>query len=111
MKLLTVVLRPEQLPAVKQALFDVEIRHMTAVPVLGTASATEQSMYRGVRHEISLFKRLRLELALNDHKVETAMEAIAKGANETGGFGKIFVTELVDTMTIFSGERGERTLK
>ena len=49
MKMIIAVINPEQLPAVKQALFDAEIRHMTATSVLGTAPRTEQQMYRGVK--------------------------------------------------------------
>ena len=37
MKLVTALIRSEQLPAVKQALFDVQIRHLTATSVRGNA--------------------------------------------------------------------------
>jgi nitrogen regulatory protein PII len=37
MKMIVAVIKPEQMPAVKQALFDAEIRHMTATSVMGTA--------------------------------------------------------------------------
>ena len=61
MKMVVALIRPEQLPSVKQTLFDAQIRHMTATTVQGTGTRTEQSMYRGVAKEVSLF-RLRLEL-------------------------------------------------
>jgi nitrogen regulatory protein PII len=51
-----------------------------------------------------------VELAVSDDRLETAMEAIAEGAREAGGWGRIFVTELHDVMTIWTGERGPRTL-
>jgi nitrogen regulatory protein PII len=110
MKLVVAVIRPEQLPSVKQALFDAQIRHMTATTVQGTGTRTEQSMYRGVAKEVSLFRRVRLEIAVNDDRVETAIEAISEGARQSGGWGHIFVTELVDTVTVWTGERGPRTL-
>jgi hypothetical protein len=45
MKLVIAVIRPEQLPAVKQALFDAQIQHLTATTVMGTAPKSEQQMY------------------------------------------------------------------
>jgi nitrogen regulatory protein PII len=110
MKLVVAVIRPEQLPSVKQTLFDAQIRHMTATTVQGTGTRTEQSMYRGVAKEVSLFRRVRLEIAVNDDRLETAIEAISEGARQSGGWGHIFVTELVDTVTVWTGERGPRTL-
>ena len=110
MKMITVVLRPEQLPAVKQALFDADMRHMTAIPVLGTAPKTEQQMFRGVRREVELCKRVRVEIAVHDAKLESTIEAVSRGAKESGGFGKIFVTEIGDVIKIWTGERGKDAL-
>ena len=110
MKLVVAVIRPEQLPAVKQALFDAQIRHMTASTVQGTGTRTEQRMYRGVSKEVSLFRRIRLEVAVNDDRLESAVQAIADGARESGGWGHVFVTELIDVMTMWTGERGPRAL-
>ena len=111
MKLVTALIRPEQLPAVKKALFDAQLKHFTATTVVGTGSRTEQEMYRGQQREISLFGRVRIELALNDSSVERAMEALAAGCMDSGGFGRILVTELHDVMTVWTGERGPRSLQ
>ena len=110
MKLVIAVIRPEQLPAVKQALFDVQIRRITATTVMGTAPQTEQQMYRGVQREVSLFPRIRVELAVNDSELETAIEAISRGAHETGGWGRILVQPLEEVVTIWTGVRGPRAL-
>jgi nitrogen regulatory protein P-II 1/nitrogen regulatory protein P-II 2 len=110
MKLLIAVIRPEQLPAVKQALFDSQIRHLTATTVMGTAPKSEQQMYRGVQREVSLFRRVRVEIAVNDSELETAIDAISRGAHETGGWGRIMVQPLEDIVTIWTGVRGPRAL-
>ncbi|MFT5424655.1 MAG: nitrogen regulatory protein P-II 2 [Phycisphaerales bacterium] len=110
MKLIVAVIRPEQLPSVKQALFDSQIRHITASTVMGTAPKSEQQMYRGVQREVSLFSRVRIELAVNDAQVETAIDAISRGAHETGGWGRIMVQPLDDIVTIWTGVRGPRAL-
>ena len=88
MKLVVALIRSEQLPAVKQALFDAQIIHLTASTVMGTAPKSEQQMYRGVAREVSLFRRIRVEVAVTDAQLETAIEAISRGARETGGWGR-----------------------
>ena len=110
MKLIVAVIRPEQLPSVKQALFDAQIRHMTATTVQGTGTRSEQRMYRGVAKEVSLFRRVRLEVAVNEDRLEKAIQAISEGARDSGGWGHIFVTELADVITVWTGERGPRAL-
>jgi nitrogen regulatory protein P-II 2 len=110
MKLVVAVIRPEQLPSVRQALFDAQIRHMTATTVQGTGTRTEQRVYRGVAKEVSLFRRVRLEVAVNDDRLEPAIQAISEGARESGGWGHIFVTELAEVITVWTGERGPRAL-
>lgn len=110
MKQVVVYLRPEQLPAVKQALYEAEIRHLTAISVLGTAPKTEQQMYRGVEREVELFRRMRVEVNVQDAMLETTIDAISRGAMESGGFGKIFITELQEVVKIWTGERGTRAL-
>lgn len=110
MKMITALIRSEQLPSVKQALFDVQIQHLTATSVLGTAPKSEQQMYRGVAREVSLFRRVRVEVAVNDEQVETAIDAISSGAKAAGGWGRIFVTELHEAVTIWTGERGPRAI-
>lgn len=110
MKLVLVYIKQEQLPAVKDALADAEIFHFTVIPVLGTASNAEQRTFRGVEQRVSLFKRMRLELILKDSEVELAIDAISKGAMESGGFGRIFVTEVAEAVKIWTGERGDRAI-
>ena len=90
MKMIVALLRSEQLPFVKQALFDLGIRQFTAMTAMGTAPKTEQQKYRGVKREVSLFQRVRVELVLNDDQVDPAVEAITAGGKESGGWGRIF---------------------
>jgi nitrogen regulatory protein PII len=49
-------------------------------------------------------------LAVKDENVEKALEAFAKGANETGGYGRAFITELHDVFTAWTGKRGSDAL-
>ena len=110
MKLVTAHIRSEQMPSVKLALYDVQSRHLTATSVLGTAPKSEQQMDRGVAREVSLFRRVRVEVAVIEEQVEAAIEAITTGAKQAGGWGRIFVTELHEAVTIWTGERGPRAI-
>ncbi|MFT5515627.1 MAG: nitrogen regulatory protein PII [Rhodothermales bacterium] len=110
MKQVVAYIRSEQLPAVKRALADAEIHQFTAVSALGTAPNTERQMFRGVEREISLTRRVRVMVAVPDTLLETCIAAITQGAKESGGWGIIFVTELLDVINITTGERGSAAL-
>ena len=111
MKMVVAIVQPQQLPAVKKALFDAQIKHLMATNILGTApEGAEVHSFRGVAHEVSLFQRVRIELALREELVEVAVDAIEQAASDTGGYGIIFVTELHDVVLVATGERGNRAL-
>ena len=112
MKLVTAIIQPQQLPAVKKALFEAQIKHMSCTNVLGTApEGAEVLIFRGVPHEISLAQKVRIELALRDEMKDRAVQAIVRGAEASGGYGAIMVSELNEYINVRSGERGERALK
>jgi nitrogen regulatory protein PII len=110
MKMIMTYIRPEQLPDIKEALFEAEIRHFTATTVMGTANKTEQQMYRGVEKEVSMFKRVKLEIIVNPSLLETAINAISRGAMKSGGYGKLFVSDIGEVVKIWTGERGTGAL-
>jgi nitrogen regulatory protein PII len=109
MKLVTALLRPEQFPAVKKALFDAEFRRLTAASVMGTVPVTEQMMYRGEAREISLFRRVKVEVYVDDEQVDLAVEKIAEGARMHGAWGRVFVTDVVSSRVIWTGEGDDDT--
>jgi nitrogen regulatory protein P-II 1 len=53
---------------------------------------------------------VRLEIAVNENFVKPTVDAITRAgqlsAEEASGFGKIFLTELLDVVRIRTGERG-----
>ncbi len=59
---------------------------------------------------MSLFQKVRIEIALRDELVEVAVDAIERAARDTGGFGVVFVTALDDVVLVATGERGNRAL-
>ena len=103
-------IRPEQLPAIKEALFNAEYKHFTAATIMGTAPKTEQQMYRGVERDVSLFKRVKVELIVQESEVDSAVKVFSRGAMESGGYGKLFIMNIEEVVKIWTGERGTGAL-
>ncbi len=108
MKLIIAYFRPEQLNAVKQALYAKSVHGMSVTNIAGSGRQkgyTEQ--YRGVIIEVNLLKKVRLEVAVADEKATEVMDAISAGA-KTGkeGDGVIFVVDVCDARRIRTGETG-----
>ena len=108
MKLIVAYIQEEKFADVKQALFEADVHRMSVSKVKGCG---EQKGYvesfRGVKAEINLLPKVRIEIAVNNSFVEKTIEAIVKGA-KTGrvGDGKIFVMPIEDCIRIRTGERG-----
>jgi len=112
MKLIIAYIRPERLNAVKQELYAAKIYNMSVTNILGSGRQKGfTETYRGVILEVSLLKKVRLEIGVNDDFVQPAMEAIKKGA-QTGkeGDGVIFVLDIVDAMRIRTEEKGQQAI-
>jgi len=79
---------------------------MTNALGCGEQRGYEES-YRGIKFEVNLLKKVRLEIAVNEDFVEKTIDAICEGA-KTGiiGDGKIFVLDLPECVRIRTGQRG-----
>lgn len=108
MKMITALIQPSKLEAVKKALFDAEVHKMTVTSALGCGQQKGYTeTFRGVRSEINLLDKLRIDIAVNEDFVEPTIEAIVKAARTgTIGDGKIFVSDLAECIRIRTGERG-----
>ena len=112
MKLIIAYIQPERLNAVKQALFAREIYKMSVTNALGCGQQGGYiHMYRGATEEVSLHKKMRLAIAVNDDYIEKTIDAIVEGAR-TGdiGDGKIFVLPMDECVRIRTGERGPEAI-
>lgn len=107
MKLVTAIIQPENLEAVRDELIGAGISRITASRCTGRGNADAVELYRGQQVAPGLIPKVRLDIACNAEFVEKAVEAIVKGAR-TGevGDGKIFVSSLDDVIRIRTGERG-----
>ena len=112
MKLIIAYIQPHKLDDVKKALYEAQIPKMSVTNALGCGEQHGYSeSYRGVKFEVNLLKKVRLEIAVNADFVEKTIEAIIEGA-KTGniGDGKIFVTDLCECIRIRTGERGSKAI-
>ncbi|MEJ2544459.1 MAG: P-II family nitrogen regulator [Calditrichaceae bacterium] len=109
MKLVIAYIRPESLPAVKQALFEREVYKLSVTNALGCGQQKGyHETYRGADIEVTLLKKVRLEIAVNEDFVQPTVEAIIEGAKSGKiGDGKIFVQSLEECIRIRTGEKGK----
>jgi len=112
MKLITAIIQPNRLEAVKTELAKVDISRLTVADAQGYGRQRGHTeIYRGQEYTVNLLPKVKLELAVDDAQVEPAINAIVT-ACRTGkvGDGKIFVQTLDDCMRIRTGERGTDAL-
>jgi nitrogen regulatory protein P-II 2 len=108
MKLITAIIQPHKLEAVKEELYKAEVNLITVSEVLGHGRQKGvDEVYRGFKETGNLLRKIRLEIAVNESFVEPTINAIIKGA-QTGatGDGKIFIVDLHECIRIRTGERG-----
>ncbi len=108
MKLITAVIKPFKLDDVREALADIGVQGITVTEVKGFGRQKGYTeLYRGDEDVVDFLPKVKLEIALADEMVESAVEAITKAA-QTGkiGDGKIFITTLEEVIRIRTGETG-----
>ena len=112
MKKIEAIIKPFKLEDVKEALGEVGIEGMTVCEVKGFGRQKGHTeLYRGAEYVIDFLPKAKIEVAVEDGIVEQVIEAICKAAN-TGqiGDGKIFVSNLEQTIRIRTGETGNDAL-
>jgi len=112
MKLIIAYIQPHKLQDVKKALYKAEVHKMSVTNALGCGEQQGyEESYRGIKFEVNLLKKVRLEVAVNEDFVDKTIEAIIEGA-KTGqiGDGKIFVLNLNECIRIRTGEKGQKAI-
>jgi len=112
MKLITAVVKPSQLDAVKEAAKSVGVAGLTVSEVQGFGrQGGHTEVYRGAEYQVDFVPKVRLEVIVDDGAVEEVADAII-GAARTGkiGDGKLWVTDVDLVTRIRTGERGHDAL-
>jgi nitrogen regulatory protein P-II 2 len=108
MKFLTAVIKPFKLDDVRDALSAIGVQGLTVTEVKGFGRQKGHTeLYRGAEYVVDFLPKVKLEIAISDELVDSAIEAIRKVTN-TGkiGDGKIFISELEQVIRIRTGETG-----
>tara|TARA_B100000941_G_scaffold154426_1_gene109492 strand:+ start:18928 stop:19272 length:345 start_codon:yes stop_codon:yes gene_type:complete len=110
MKLIIAIIQPEELIEIKEELISRKIYKFTVSNALGQGKEIPiHEVYRGIAHDVTLLKKVRLEIAVNSDYVESAIEAICKVANKYAdkARGKIFILPIEECIRIRTGEKGK----
>jgi nitrogen regulatory protein P-II 2 len=108
MKLVTAVIKPFKLDEVREALGEMGVSGVTVTEVKGFGRQKGHTeLYRGAEYVVDFLPKVKIEVALTDEIVESAVETISKAAT-TGkiGDGKIFISQLDEAIRIRTGETG-----
>ncbi len=109
MKKIEAIIRHFKLEDVKTALVEGGHKGMTITEVRGFGRQKGQTeTYRGAEYAIDFLPKLKVEVAVIDSEVDSVVKLIA-GAAQTGqiGDGKIFISDLAETIRIRTSETGE----
>lgn len=112
MKKIEAVIRHFKLEDVKNALTQQGIRGMTVTEVRGFGRQKGHTeTYRGTEYSVDFVPKIKLEVVVSDSQLKSVVDMILRTA-QTGqiGDGKLFVTELFETVRIRTGETGEEAL-
>lgn len=107
-KLVTAIIKPHMLEAVKAGLQDIGVRGLTVTEVKGFGrQGGHTETYRGAEYTVDLVPKLRIEVVCDIETADKVMETIRSSAH-TGkiGDGKIWVSDLDRLMRIRTGEMG-----
>ena len=112
MKLVTAVIKPYQLDAVKEALSALGVSGLTVSEVQGYGRQKGHTeVYRGAEYEVTLVPKIRFEVVVDDADAESVVSTIASAAR-TGkiGDGKVWVVPVESVVRVRTGETDESAL-
>lgn len=112
MKKIEAVVRHFKLEEVKEALIEAGVQGMTVTEVRGFGRQKgHKEQYRGAEYSVDFLPKVKLEVIVADDQAKPVIEAVVRTAR-TGqiGDGKIFITDLAETVRIRTGESGTEAI-
>lgn len=105
MKKVEAIIRPEKITDTIKGLKKIGVEGLTVSQAVGRGKqADTQGVYRGKNYNVTLHRKVKLEIIVSDYMVEplikTIMETAYTGEN---GDGKIFVYPILEAYTIRTG--------
>ncbi|MGD1006470.1 MAG: P-II family nitrogen regulator [Ignavibacteriaceae bacterium] len=112
MKKIEAIIRPFKLDDVREALVEEGVHGLTISEVRGYGRQKGHTeTYRGSEYRIEFVPKIKIEVVIEDNKVDSVIDAISRTA-KTGqvGDGKIFVYDIKDVIRIRTDESGKEAL-
>ena len=112
MKKIDAIIKPFKLEDVKEALAAVGVEGMTVTEVKGFGRQKGHTeIYRGSEYTVDFLPKIKLEIVLDDERVQNAIDAIIKSAKtDKIGDGKVFVSSGEGVTRIRTGETGAEAI-
>ena len=112
MKKIEAIIRKTKFEDVKEALLNSDINWFEYHDVHGIGQSRQARIYRGVQYSTDVIERVAISIVCRDQFVEPTVKVIIQTA-QTGeiGDGRIFVSDVIDTWSIRTGENGDSVLR
>jgi nitrogen regulatory protein P-II 1 len=111
MKKIEAIIRKTKFEEVKDALHDNGIEFFSFWDARGVGMARQSRVYRGVAYDTSTIERIYLSIVVRDINLERTIETIISSSKSGEvGDGKIFVSNIDESIRIRTGERGDESL-
>ena len=120
MKKIEAIIRKTKFEEVKEALLSSDIDWFEYQDidwfeyhnVHGIGQSRQERIYRGVQYSTDVIERVAVTIVCRDQFVEPTVKVILNVAH-TGevGDGRIFVSDMIDTWSIRTGEHGDTVLR
>ena len=112
MKKIEAIVRHHKLDSIKEALVKAGFHGMTVTEVRGFGRQKgHKEVFRGAEYTVDFLPKIKLEITAPDGDVDKLIELIMNAARSGQiGDGKIFVSELTQSIRIRTGETGDAAL-
>ncbi|MDT0466955.1 MULTISPECIES: P-II family nitrogen regulator [Streptomyces] len=112
MKLITAIVKPFRLDAVKTALQELGVQGLTVTEASGYGRQRGHTeVYRGAEYQVDLVPKVRIEVVVEDADADAVIDAVVSAA-QTGkiGDGKVWAVPVDTVVRVRTGERGPDAL-
>ncbi len=112
MKKIEALIRPSVFDKVKKALTDMGVNGMNYTEIRGFGRQHGHTeVYRATTRRVDFLPKVRIEVVCSDASADKIIEAIIVAAR-TGhvGDGKIFVSDVLESIRIRTGEKGDEAV-
>ena len=108
MKLITAIVRPEKLEAIREGLEAYGVQGLTVSAASGYGRQRGYTeVYRGAEYNVDLLPKIRVEVLATDEQADDILDVIIASSN-TGraGDGKVWTMDVFEAVRVRTGERG-----